>query len=235
MAELEWEPYDDRVGIKRMPAKPSREDFSPEEQADWDAFYERYLRVAVEKKDHKYRHRIAGGFFGLMCSPGLADALTYMGAKVMQHQGRADSFTPYDHELIDQVLSYDSGHWGLIANHAPWAVASGISIETIEALRDGREDELSESDRQVIAYIRGVRDGTVTDEMWEGMVERYGSERGAVELAFLVLVLHCHVRLIQLFDEPQITPEEFEDELELLRRGEYPLPRVAPHPSQTSK
>jgi hypothetical protein len=226
---LDWDPFGDRVGIARMPRRPERSELSAEELEAWDEFQKRFQKIQVDKRDHPYRHRIAGGFFGLMCSPTLPQALTYSGRQVMNQQGKEGSFSAYDHELIDLVLSFDSGHWGLIANHVPFAIASGVSFETVEALRDGREDELTDSDRQVVAFIRAVRDGTVTDELYEGMKEHFGSERGIAEFAFLTLTLLTHLRLIQLFDEPQITPEEFEDELALLRAGNFPMPEVEHH------
>jgi glucosamine 6-phosphate synthetase-like amidotransferase/phosphosugar isomerase protein len=125
------------------------------------------------------------------------------------------------------VLCFDAGHWGLLANHVPFAVASGIPTSTIRALRDGKEDKLSAADRQVVAFIRATRDGTITDEMWSAMVKRMGSERGVVEFMYFTLHLLMHVRLIQAFDEVQILPHELEDLLTKLEKGQYPLPAVA--------
>jgi hypothetical protein len=225
----DWDVFDHRRGIKRMPRVPDRSELYDDEKEDWDLFQQRYQRVIDDKRDHPYRHRIAGGFFGLMCSPGLAQALVHSGKKVTNQQGKPGSFTASDHEFIDLVLSFDSGHWGLLANHSPWAVASGIPVETIEVLRDGKEDSLDEADRQIIAFIRAARDGTITDEMWEGMKRRLGTERGVVEMLFLTLHLLTHVRLAQAFDEPQITPDEFADLLQLLREGRVRLPTPEHH------
>ncbi len=230
-----WDILGERAASERFPRISSRDEVAPDELADWDAFALRFEKVRRDKHMLEYRHRIAGGFFGLMCSPGLAQALTMGGRPASAQQGKAGSFTASDHEFIDLVLSFDSGHWGLLANHVPFAVASGIPTSTVRALRDGREDELSAADRQVVEFIRATRDGTITTPMWKAMVERMGSERGVVELMYFTLHLLVHVRLIQAFDEVQIPPDELEDLLCKLEQGLYPLPEVAHHgPAETA-
>lgn len=225
----DWDIIAERSGPVRFPKVPAREDTAEDELPAWDSFKERFEKVRMDKYMLKYRHRIAGGFFGLWSSPRLAAQMTAAGKPAMLQQGKPGSFTAADHEFIDLVLSFDSGHWGLLANHVPYAIASGIPTSTVRALRDGREHELSAADQQVIAFIRGVRDGTVDDALWLGMRERMGSERGVVELAYFTMHLLMHVRMIQLFDEVQILPDELEDLLGMLERGEYPLPAVVHH------
>jgi hypothetical protein len=192
-----------------------------------EPWLERVAQHSDYMENHKYRHRVAGGFRGLMGSPPLLESLRFMGRQLTAQQGRRGGFLPYDHEIVDLVLSFDSGHWGLVANHVPYAVASGVSVETIELLRDGREAELPASDRQLVDFTRAVRDGQVTDALWDGMVDRFGTERGVVEYVFQIVLLVMHLLLIQAFDDVQITREELDDMLKLLRRGEFPLPEVA--------
>jgi hypothetical protein len=209
----------------RFPKLPTREELPEEERADYDEWQRLMVqRVTVAKSLHPYRHRIAGGYFGLGVNPRLA--LTLNSTPNGLHQGVPDSYTAADHELIDLVLSFDAGHWGFIANHSPFAVGSGVPVETIEALRDGRESELSAADQQIVEFIRATRDGTITDEMWDAMLERFGSVRGVVDYVWFVLILHMHVRLMQAFDEVQITPDEFKDELDQLRNGTFRLPPI---------
>jgi len=231
----DWDLLAERSQSTRFPRIPTREEVAPEELEDWDSFQTRFEKVRQDKYSLEYRHRIAGGFFGLMCSPPLAIALTMGGRSAMAQQGKPQSFTARHHELIDLVLSFDSGHWGLLANHVPFAVASGISTSLVRALRDGKEEALSESDRLVVAFIRATRDGTIDDALWAAMVECIGSERGVVELMYLTLHLLMHVRLIQAFDEVQILPDELEDLLCKLEQGVYPLPQIAHHgPPETA-
>jgi hypothetical protein len=208
----------------RFPKIPERDEVPESEREDWDRYQKLLIqRVTEDKSLHPYRHRITAGYFGLGVNPTLAMALATMSNNL--HQGEPGSYTAADHEFIDLVLCFDAGHWGFIANHTPFAVGSGIEVETIEALRDGREEELSDQDRQVVAFIRAARDGAITDEMWDGMRERW-TERGVIEFVWFVMVLHVHVRMMQAFDEVQITPEEYQDELDQLRAGTFRLPPV---------
>ncbi|MEA3001864.1 MAG: hypothetical protein QOH81_652 [Sphingomonadales bacterium] len=223
----DWDLLADRAQSKRFPRVPARSEIAPDELAAWDDFQIRFEKVRDDKHMLKYRHRIAGGFFGLMCSPRLAAQLTAGGKPAMAQQGRPGSFTAIDHELIDLILSFDSGHWGLLANHVPFAIASGITVDQVRAVRDGRDETLPPEMQCSVKFIRATRDGTITDDLWAAMVAQIGSERGVVELMYLTLHLLMHVRLIQAFDEVQILPDELEDLLGLLERGEYPLPEVA--------
>jgi len=222
----EWDILGERAGARRFPRVPKREELAEDDLTAWDDFQIRFERVREEAHFQKYRHRMAGGFFGLMCNPKLASQLAANGRPAMAQQGMPNSFTAVDHELIDLVFAFDSGHWGLVANHAAYAVASGLSTSMIRALRDGREEELSPRDRRTVAFIRAARDGTITDQLWTEMVEQIGSERGLVAFLYLTLHLLMHQRMIQAFDEVQITPEELEDQLGMLERGEHPLPKV---------
>lgn len=223
-----------RKGRGRFPRIPTREEVPEEDREAWDKDMEMVGLVEKRKVNLKYGHRISGGYFGLMCRPGLvATTVGRYGAPVprdhrpaMMGQGKPGSFTATDHEFIDMVLCFDAGHWGFLANHVPFAIASGIPVSTVRALRDKREEELSAEDRQIIEFIRAIRDGTITDPMWKAMVTRFGTEAGVCEFISLTLQLNTHVRLMQAFDETQITPDELEDLLGMLERGEYPLPKV---------
>jgi hypothetical protein len=223
----DWDILADRAHSRRFPSVPAEDQIAADERQDWAAFQQRLEKIRRDKHALKYRHRIAGGFFGLMVSPPLANALSFAGRKVTEQQGKPGSFTARQHELIDLILSFDSGHWGLLANHVPFAVASGIDVDTIRAIQDGREDELSPEDREVIAFIRATVAGTMTDELWQATVARIGSERGAVELVFQTLLLLFHLRLNEVFDEVEITPNELTDLMQQLEAGQYPLPEVA--------
>jgi hypothetical protein len=223
----DWDILADRADSRRFPRIPAEDEVAPDERADWAAFQQRLEKIRRDHHAVQYRHRIAGGFFGLMASPPLANVLSFAGRKITEQQGKPGSFTARQHELIDMVISFDSGHWGLLANHLPFAVASGIDMDTIRAIRDGREDELPADDRDAIAFIRATVDGTMTDELWAAMVRQIGSDRGAVELVFQTLLLLFHLRLNQVFDEVQILPDELTDLMRQLEAGQYPLPNVA--------
>jgi hypothetical protein len=106
----------------------------------------------------------------------------------------------------------------------------------IEALRDRHEEDLTEDERNLVQFIRQVVDGSVTDNSFEWMTRRLnGNERGLVEYVFMILYLLVHVRLMQIFDIPGITPEEFDELLDAFRGGTWqPLPDLDAYAKYTS-
>jgi hypothetical protein len=168
----------------------------------------------------------AGGHGGLALSPMIALALNRTGIAVTKRHSRPGSYGPYEHEMIDEVLSFALGHWGLLRLHVPNAVASGVRIEAIEALRDGRDEDLDDYERQLAQFVRQVIGGTVTDESWAGMRDKLGSDKAVVEYTFHILLLNTHVRLLQAFDAPDVSREELDTMLEGLRNGSVPLPDI---------
>ena len=55
------------------------------------------------------------------------------------------------------MLPLDSGYYGLVAHHTPRAITKGVRIEAIEAVRDGREELLTDHEYQNVEFIRAVR------------------------------------------------------------------------------
>ena len=84
----------------------------------------------------------------------------------------------------------------MLAPHIPDALAVGVRLDAIIALREGREEDLTEDERFLTEFIRQVRDGRVTDESFERMKQRIG-ERGVIELSIFIMFLVLTIRLIE--------------------------------------
>jgi len=174
-------------------------------------------------------------FRALSVSPPLAVQLSKFGYAVMSRQGQPKSFTQHDHEMIDLVLPLDSGYWALLAGHTPAAIAGGIRIAAIRALRDGMEQLLTEDEREVVGFIRAVRDGAVTDDMWVRMMERIGSERGVVEYVYLICLLIFHHKFCWAVGAPEMTRDAFDRMLSEFEDGTRPVPPPYEAPSQANE
>jgi hypothetical protein len=96
-----------------------------------------------------------------------------------------------------------------MSTHIPDALAVGIDIETIDALRHGRDEKLSPQDRDLAAYIRHVIDGEVTDPEWDRMEKRFG-KRPLVELTIFITVLWMTMRQMQAFGQHDPTDAEID-------------------------
>jgi hypothetical protein len=158
-------------------------------------------------------------FEAMNVSPPLGAAVSRLGREIMQLQGKPGTFTGADHEMIDMVLALDSGYYALLAGHTPAAIGFGIRIEAIEALRDGREERLNENERQQVEFIRAVRDGSMTDEIWFKMKERLGTQRGVVEFVYFVLLLQLHHKFCWAIGAPEMPREAFDKMLAEFKDG----------------
>ena len=107
------------------------------------------------------------------------------------------SFSHADREFVDQILGKDLKTNCVAIMHINDAVSTGVRIEAIEAIRFGREEELTEGEKLLASFIRKVRDGTMDPDTWARMEERMG-ERGAVDYASFILFLQTTMRGIQL-------------------------------------
>jgi hypothetical protein len=136
---------------KRLPKLPARTSFREDERAHFDYMMER-INIGFGPTTEEVDGEPYGGphFRALSVSPPLAVQLSKFGYAVMSRQGQPKSFTQHDHEMIDLVLPLDSGYWALLAGHTPAAIAGGIRIAAIRALRDGMEQLLTEDEREVV-------------------------------------------------------------------------------------
>ncbi|HEX3955812.1 MAG TPA: hypothetical protein VHZ03_04180 [Trebonia sp.] len=209
---------------------PRRNEVAESELADYDwlvaaTAHTREVYSAVRQFQDIEEDRPTLMFDALAISPQISAALKRLGRVLPALKGRERSWAPADHEFIDIVLSLDSGCHGLLMFHLPYAIAEGVRIEAVEALRSGHEDELTADEAQQVDFIRHVCQGTMTDQAWWAMVERIGSERGVVEYTFFISLLLLHVRMRQALDIPSISDEHLDEMLQAIREGAFPLPR----------
>jgi 4-carboxymuconolactone decarboxylase len=203
----------------RLPQPPERADVPPEERDDYDRVVERTTRVHGSGG-------IAAAYFGaLLRTPPLAATLVRFGTLVRQG-GLRGSYSDAERELVDIVLGVDLRSNAILAVHIPDAIAVGVRPEAIEALLDGRADELTADERQVVDYTRAVDAGTVDDALYEAIRRRFG-DRGAVELTVLIGFLVMTIRLWNALGVPEPDDGEIRDLLAGLRAGTI----AAPDPS----
>lgn len=206
----------------RPPAKPRREEIDELELEDYDYVVARFETGYSEATHPRATTRLE--YEALLNSPSIAAAFTRLGMAILRSGGVAGSWSHADHEFIDISLSYELGYYGMLAYHTPHAIAAGVRIEAIEALHDGREELLTDDERQQLMFIRDVISGTLSPESWKEMAARLGSTRGVVEYVFFILYLQVHVRLHQALEIPGISREEQAALLRDLRAGAFPVP-----------
>jgi len=110
----------------------------------------------------------------------------------------------------------------------PDAVAVGVRPEAIKAIRDKRDEDLTPEERQLAVFIREFARGTVTEESFTGIVERYGP-RGAVEFAGFVGWLLMTERLVCALAPPPTTDVEVDERIQGFLAGTEYVPPPKSH------
>jgi alkylhydroperoxidase family enzyme len=159
----------------------------------------------------------------LLNSPPFAAGLNALGKVARTAGERPDTYSHSDRELVDQVLSALFKTNVVQSIHIPDALAVGVRLEAIEALRAGRDEELTDDERLLATYIRQVVSGTVADETYDAIEARLG-RRGAVEYTIFIAFLQMTIRLFQAFGMPALPDDEIELMLEEFRDGTRALP-----------
>lgn len=204
----------------RLPRRPERDAIAADELEDFD-------RVAARTASMQYQDygSPARYFEAIMNSPPLAAAVVRLGTLVRQGALRG-SYSDAERELVDVVLGTYLGYNGIFTVHLPDALAVGVRREAIDAIRAGREHELTDDERQIATYSREVVAGTVTDHSYAAMVERLGA-RGAMEFTLFVGFLLMTIRMWQAFGVPDPEDGEIDALLRRLADGVDPLPHPA--------
>jgi integral membrane sensor domain MASE1 len=116
---------------------------------------------------------------------------------------RADTDARFEREFAHQVLAVVLGTDVVLPKHLPAALAAGVRLEAIEALRSGRDASLTADERLLAAFVGQVVDGTVDDVTWGGVEQRLGT-RATVEYMVFVTILWTTIRQLNAlgFAEP---------------------------------
>lgn len=214
--------------MPRPPRVPARDELPEDEREHYDAIQAAANAVTLEVTrdgkplfDWDHGQLFYDYYSRMLVNPEAARAIRMLGraTRKKEYEPGVQSFSPADHELIDLVLSFDANYWALLRIHTPSAVVAGVSVDTIEALRDRREDQLDDDTRLVVRFIREVASGTLTDDTWDVMERRLGTERGVLDFALLVLTLQLHMRLHHVLKVEPISEGEYAAMLQTLRAG----------------
>lgn len=219
--------------MPRPTRQPSRTEVSPEDLEAFDAVVaraadpDRTLFVARQQTGAgsgppRSTEEDAGYYGRLLLSPQMAYHLSELGRLVRGAGDRGDSYAHWERELVDQVLSADLHTNVIQLHHIPDAVAAGLRIEAIKALRSGDESALNDEERELVAFVRGVLNGTLTDAAWAALEARRG-ERMPVDYAIFTLFLVATMRLQQAVGLPEPSDAEVDELIASLDDGSRPV------------
>lgn len=215
---------------RRMPPMANRSQVPPNELEDYDYTFDHARNWVARIGDR--RPRIDGDVYqrryyeAWTNTPSLFKAMWSLGRVLQSEKEKPGQYGLTDHEMIDIVLALDPpGYTVLLPGHTATAISAGVRIEAIEAIADGREEDLTDDERLQVEFIRAVRDMTMTDELWDRMVERLGSVRGAIYFAYFVCYLRFGQQMMQVFGSPAMKVEEWREFLNGIKEGRIdPVP-----------
>jgi alkylhydroperoxidase family enzyme len=207
--------------MPRPPQQPGTSEFTAaEDLAAYELLIARYRRDPDQPADEV---PVSPYFGALLNAPTFAAALGRLGTLVRTAGDREGTYSHLDRELVDQVLSPYLGTNVVMKTHVPDALAVGVRLEAIDALRAGRDDDLTDDERLLARYIRQVVDGSVDDATFDAIEARLGT-RGLVEYTIFVALLQLIMRLYQAFGLPDPSDEEIDELIRQFREGERELP-----------
>jgi hypothetical protein len=167
-------------------------------------------------------------------SPSFAASLWRFSGRMLAAFSTADTFTHADRDVINIVLAFDTGNYVMVARgeregHLLHAVEHlGLRPEMPKAVWENRLEDLTDDERQLVDYIRAYVSGTVTDEMWAGIVERFGGVRAAVEYTLTIGYNLLCCQSMMAFGIPAISREQMESVIDRLQhRSEEARERTA--------
>lgn len=196
------------------PRQPTRDTVSPDDLQAYDTVVDRARRRGASNAETD------AGYYGrLMLSPDLGNRLSEVGAAVRKLGDRTDTYSHADREFVDQVLSADFKTNIVQSMHINDAVSTGVRIEAIEALRAGREDLLTDDERQLADFIRRVAGGQVDAPSWDKMEARMGA-RGVLDYTIFILFLQLTMRLMSAVGMPSPSDDEIDTLITELKAGQ---------------
>lgn len=205
--------------MPRPPRLPARDQIADSELPDYDAGLDRARRMRADRPGED----IPPYFAALLNAPPVAAGLMELGRIVRTRGEQPDSYSHHDRELVDQVLAALWGTNVVQRTHVPDAIAVGVRPEAIAALHEGRDEDLTDDEREIADYVRAVAQGSVDDEAYARLVTRMGT-RGAVDFTFFVGFLMATIRLHQALGMEDPPDAEIARLLDELASGRTPAP-----------
>jgi alkylhydroperoxidase/carboxymuconolactone decarboxylase family protein YurZ len=204
--------------MPRPLSRPSRDEVSPEDRADYDAALAYWFAPAADSGIANPDPGAANHLWAaaMMHSPSFSLHRAEGSRLLRTAPDREGSFSHSDREWVGQVLAVHLGTNVIQAVHVPDAVAVGVRPEAIRAVYAGLDEALSGRERLLADYVRQVVDGTVTDYSFDAVEEILGT-RGVVEYTYYITMIFTVYRQVQAFGGRDFSDDEI---LEILRDAE---------------
>jgi hypothetical protein len=208
--------------MSRPPREVERSEVRPDELEFYDGVVKRSTSPGRRFAEAAPEGEVRYDYYRLMLqSPEMSYHLSQMGRLVRSVGLTEGSYSHTDREFVDQVLCPLLGTNLVLPLHIPDAVTAGVRIEAIEALQNGRDEDLTEDELLLATFVRQVTQLEMTDETWERMEARLG-ERGTVEYMIFTGLLNMILRMQSALGVPEASDEEIQQVIDDVKAGRKP-------------
>jgi hypothetical protein len=204
-------------------SQPRRTETRPEDLEAYDEIVTRMVAMIGAEPDESGEAEVGEYWGALLNSPRMAAALSELGKQARAAGEEEGSYSHSDREFVDQVLWAEWKTNVVQAVHLPDALGTGVRLEAVEALRDGRDEDLTEDERLLATYIRQVVSGTLSEETFAAMVDRLGA-RGVTEYTIFILLLQLIIRMMQAIGHSEPSDAEIGAMIQGFKDGTIPMP-----------
>jgi hypothetical protein len=205
--------------MPRPVKQPNYADLDEEGLANYDVALKKYFPDASpgEEREFDRYHGV------LLHSPAFSEWLELAATCVRTRGDTSDSYSHADRDTVDMVLCKELGTNIVLTHHIPTGLANGMRMELVKAVRYGHEEDLNEDEQLLVAFIRAVARGTLTDELWDRMVDRLGT-RGAVDYTLFINFLLMTIRNLQALTVFEPSDEDVDRMIRDIESGKFKLP-----------
>lgn len=201
-----------RLAVATRVQKPDPSVYTDEER-------EAYDKIPIYRKGEN-----AGSYFGaLLNSPRFCLNRTDISSLIRTAAEYPNTFSHAQRELVDFVLATHFNVNHAMDIHVGDALAAGMRVEAIEALRSGDDSALNEEELLLTTYIRQVVTFSVTDDVFKKVEDLIGT-KGIVEYTCLITFLALGMMQMDAFGCPTPTDEEVDQMVEDYKSGKRELP-----------
>jgi hypothetical protein len=199
--------------------QPPRDAITDPEQLDYyDRMCARHLAMREKPYTPGEPVEIGQHYGPMMIHPEWAWHMHQLGSLARKAGNSPGTYSHADREWVDQVICWDVKANHVFPTHIDDAISVGVRLDAIVALREGREDDLTEDEQLLTAYIRQAVSGTVEQETWDRMFARLG-HKGLVEYTAFIMLFNMILRMFQAFDVPAPSDEAIAQHIRELQDG----------------
>jgi len=179
----------EEIAASRLPL-PDRDALNAEERAAFDYVMERSERFFNSvPSENGAEYRLTPLFQGLVQSPKVAELWAHFGDFYQTSEDRG-SFNNRERDvallsLVPTLVCSRTGKFPLSPIWVTWAVATGVTPQTIVAILEERLDELTPEDRQLFEFVRATASGGLTSEDFDALVSRWDVKTAIEFISFV--------------------------------------------------